>query len=124
MKDIETRSDIEFLVDEFYKKVIQDEQIGIFFNQVIQLDWEAHIPIMYDFWETTLLGNPKYKGNPMQVHIELNKKENLKPEHLERWLELWKVTTQNHFIGEKADEAVRKAEQIGKLMQLKVSQSK
>lgn len=120
MKDIATRSDIEFLVNEFYKKVIIDDQIGFFFNKVVQLDWEIHIPIMYDFWESTLFGIPKYKGNPMLVHIELNKKENLTPEHFERWLKLWKTTIQNHFAGDKADEAVRKASQIGQLMQIKI----
>ncbi len=73
MKDIQERKDIELLVDEFYKKVLKDDVIGHFFTEVVQLDWEKHIPIMYDFWETTLLGNIKYKGNPMVKHIELSK---------------------------------------------------
>jgi|TARA_B110000261_G_C13059187_1_gene347448 hemoglobin len=43
------------------------------------------IPIIYDFWETTLLGVTKYKGNPMLKHIELNTMEELNAEYFERW---------------------------------------
>ncbi len=82
------------------------------------------MPIMYDFWETTLLGNIKYQGNPMLKHIALNKKEPMNPTHFERWLELWKVTVSENFSGQKADEAIQRATQIGELMKHMVSQQK
>ena len=122
MKDIETRKDIEFLIDEFYKRVITDESIGFFFTKVIELDWDTHIPVMYDFWETLLLGNMKYKGNPMSKHIILSKKEHMDQYHFEAWLTLWKATISENFSGAKADEAVQKAFQIGGLMQFKIEQ--
>lgn len=50
MKEIENRKDIEFLVDEFYKQVVKDELIGFFFTEVIALNMDQHMPIMYDFW--------------------------------------------------------------------------
>lgn len=78
MNDLKNRDDIELLVNEFYKKVIDDEIIGHVFTEVVQLDFEKHIPVICDFWETTLLGQMKYKGNPMLKHIELNKKEPLR----------------------------------------------
>ncbi len=102
LKDIQNRSDIEFLIDEFYKQVIHDDLIGHFFTKVIQLDWAKHIPIMYDFWETILLGNMKYKGNPMVKHLELSKKEALKPKHFERWLALCKKYTKCQFCRHKS----------------------
>ena len=61
--DIEVNDPNAFLVDEFYKKVLKDEVIGYLFTEVVELSWDKHIPVMYDFWETVLLGNMKYKGN-------------------------------------------------------------
>lgn len=122
MKDIQNRKDIELLVDAFYKRIIVDDVIGFFFTKVIELDWDKHIPIMYDFWETILLGNIKYKGNPMLKHIDLNKKAALKPEHFARWLELWQITLSENFSGKNADEALNRAKQIGALMEFKVGQ--
>ncbi len=121
MKDIENVNDIEFLVDEFYQKVIIDELLGRFFTIVVNFEWEVHIPIMVSFWETVLLGKASYKGNPMNKHIELDKLSKLEPVHFERWLELWKATVNENFIGEKAAEAIVKAETIAKLMQSKLN---
>ena len=123
MHDISNRDDIEMLVNSFYKKVVSDPEIGNFFNQVVKLDWAVHIPIMYDFWETTLLGIPKYKGNPMIKHIDLNQKSPLLAHHFDRWLELWKGTLSELFSGQKADDALIKAIQISQLMQIKIAQS-
>lgn len=122
MKDIQSREDIIFLIDEFYTQVIEDDLIGHFFTRVVEIDWDKHKPVMYDFWETTLLGKMKYKGNPMLKHLEINKKESMKPEHFDRWLMIWETTTTQNFSGEKAEEAVKRAKQIGGLMKFKVQQ--
>ena len=122
MRDIHSRKDIEFLVDSFYKKILIDEKIGFFFTEVVELDWDKHIPIMYDFWETTLLGKAKYKGNPMIKHINLHRKKIIKKEHFDRWLSIWKNTINASFDGEKSEEAIKKAEQIGGLMKFKIEQ--
>ncbi len=124
MADITSRKDIELLVDHFYTKVLKDELIGHFFTKVVQLDWDKHFPIMYDFWETTLLGHMKYKGNPMLKHIQLNAKSELKSEHFDRWLKLWKETIERNFHGPKSEEMIQKAQQIGALMKYKVTQQK
>lgn len=124
MRDIQNRDDIEFLIDEFYKKLIVDEVIGFFFTEVVQLDWEKHIPVMYDFWESILLGNSTYHGNPMLKHIELNKKEPMTTAHFERWLSYWESTIMENFEGTKAQEAVSRARQIGELMKSKIGQHK
>ena len=122
MKELENREDIEFLVDTFYKKIIVDDKIGFFFTKVIKLDWSKHIPTMYDFWETTLLGVAKYKGNPMLKHIHLDAMEKLNAEHFERWLSLWKETIQENFVGEISEQAIKKADQIGGFMKFKIEQ--
>ena len=123
MKEISDRSDIESLVDKFYKKVVLDETIGYFFTEVMVLDWDKHKPVMYDFWETLLFGMAKYKGNPMLKHIDLNKKEHITSSHFERWLQLWEETLNENFHGEVADTAKKKAHQIAGLMKLKIEGS-
>ena len=123
LKDIQTREDIEQLIDEFYKLVIKDDLIGFFFTDVVGLDWEVHIPIMYRFWESMLLDKRTYQGNPMTKHIQLNKKATMLPAHFERWLGLWEKTVQANFQGTVADKAIQKAQQIGGLMQYKEQQN-
>jgi hemoglobin len=124
MKDITEREDIELLVDEFYKKVLKDEVIGHFFTKVVPINWENHIPTMYDFWSATLLGQQGYQGNPMHKHIDLHQKSTLTSAHFDQWLKLWKETVQEYFSGPKANEAVERAGHIAKLMHFNVTQSK
>ena len=61
-KDIETRNDIESLVDHFYEIVKADDVIGYIFTDVAQVNWKKHLPIMYDFWENALF----YTGSHVQ----------------------------------------------------------
>ncbi|MBX7045223.1 MAG: group III truncated hemoglobin [Ignavibacteria bacterium] len=122
MKELNTTSDIEFLIVEFYKKVVADDLIGKFFTIVVNFNWDLHIPIMVSFWETVLFGKSSYKGNPMIKHIELNKLSKLEEVHFERWIKLWKETVNENFTGLKAAEAISKAETIAKLMQSKITQ--
>ena len=124
MIDISTRTHVEMLVDEFYKKVIADPVIGFIFTDVVKLSWEKHIPVMYSFWGSMLLGENTYKGNPMVKHIELDKLVTLTPEHFARWLQLWVTTVRQLFSGPKAEEAIDRARNIAGLMLHKVEQSR
>ena len=123
MKDIENRKDIEDLVNEFYAKVLKDDKIGYFFNEIAHIDWKKHFPIMYNFWETILFDTMKYKGNPMTKHIVLSKKEPMTSEHFERWLLLWNQTVNENFKGERASEAIKRAKMIADLMKYKTANS-
>jgi len=123
MPDIQTRQHIETLVSSFYRKVLGDEVIGTFFTEVVQLDFEVHMPTMYDFWESILLGKQVYKGNPMLKHIALNRQKPMQKPHFDRWLGLWRETVEEQFEGPVAEKAIRTAQQIGGLMQVKVKQA-
>ena len=63
--DIRNRKDIEKLINAFYDKVKVDEVIGYFFNDVAKVNWEIHLPKMYDFWENILFYTANFEGNPM-----------------------------------------------------------
>jgi len=122
VKDIQNRKDIEFLVDKFYEQILVDDLIGVFFTDVVQLQWDVHIPVMYEFWETTLFGLAKYKGNPMLKHIALNDKKEIHSAHFDRWLSIWEKTIRENFKGEKSELAIKKAHSIGELMKYKIDQ--
>jgi len=120
MKDIETRNDIELLVNSFYDKVKADKTIGYIFNDVAAVDWILHLPKMYSFWETVLLGKMSFKGNPMVKHIQLSKKTEMSKKHFDHWLKLWNTTIDEHFEGTTATEAKQRGKNIAGLMLHKI----
>lgn len=123
MDDLKDRNDIVVLVNKFYDKVNKDDKIAFFFNDIVKVNWDLHLPKMYDFWETLIFGKKAYKGNPMLKHVLMAQKEPMEAYHFERWLSLWKETITENFKGECADIALYKAEQIGSLMAFKVKQN-
>lgn len=115
MKDIETRKDIDALMQKFYECALADDKIGFIFTDVMKLDLEHHLPIIGDFWESLLLGAMKYQKhgrNPMQVHEAINSKVTLTHEHFERWLEIFGGVVDEMFAGELADQAKTRAKAI------------
>ena len=51
--DIKDREDVSLLVNTFYAKVRNDKVLGPIFNNIIN-DWDAHLELLTDFWETQL----------------------------------------------------------------------
>jgi hemoglobin len=119
-RDIASRADIEALVNRFYEQVKTDEVIGFIFTKVIPMDWEHHIPVIVDFWETILLDNIVYKKNAMEVHYDVNKKVSLQKEHFDRWILLFNGTVDEMYSGVKATLAKTRASSIAAVMQFKM----
>jgi hemoglobin len=111
--DLESRADIVRLVDSFYDKVRRDELIGPVFSHV---DWPAHLPTMYNFWASMMLGEMSYRGNPFQKHVRLA----IGREHFTRWLELFEETVDEHFTGPRASEIKQRAQSIAGIFQHKM----
>ncbi len=111
--DINTRSDIEKLVNDFYGKVQNDQLLGPVFRHV---DWPHHLPVMYDFWSSILLGDQSYRGNPLQKHLPLP----IEGKHFDQWLKLFTETVNENFAGDKAEEVKMRAESIAGIFQLKL----
>ena len=118
MKDIETREDISLMVNTFYEHLQKDTELDYLFNEVAKLDWEAHLPKMYDFWETILFHKPVFKGNPMKAHMDLDNKSKLKKEHFDTWLVIFKKTIDELFVGELAELAKQRAASVALSIQL------
>lgn len=120
-KDLKTREDVAKLVHEFYTKVRQNKEIGLFFNESIQ-DWNEHLEKLTDFWETNLFFRNKYKGNPKKAHIEVdqNFNESIEQKHFGIWLNLWFETVNENFTGEKADRAKNNARNMASHIFMKI----
>lgn len=120
--DILNRNDIEQLVNVFYEKVKIDESIGYFFTEVRKVNWEKHLPIMYDFWENVIFFTGNYEGNPMIQHKRLHEKSEMTLAHFEQWILLFNETVDELFEGENARTIKQKADNIARIMHIKISQ--
>lgn len=124
MKTLETREDIELLVNTFYDKIKKDDVIGFFFNEIAKVNWNEHLPKMYQFWETLLFGQVSYKGNPMAAHFPINEIKAMEKHHFEHWLKVWTATVEELFTGTKAEMAIYKAQNISQLMAYKMEMAR
>ena len=115
MQDITTPDDIKTMIDAFYSAIIKDELVGPVFNDVANVNWEHHLPIMYAFWEFLLLGGKNYTGNPIQKHLDLAQRVTLKAEYFDRWVEIFNDTVDRHFSGAVADSAKFRAYSISEV---------
>jgi hemoglobin len=116
MKTIHTKEDVIYLVDSFYKKVNKDELLSPIFNDFAKVDWEAHMPTMYSFWSSILLGEESYSGRPFPKHLPLP----IKQKHFDRWLELFHQTVDENFEGDLALEAKNRASNIAEIFSFKI----
>jgi hemoglobin len=117
--DISNRNDIAMLVNAFYEKV-KVSSIGHFFNDVVKVDWEKHLPKMYDFWEGIVFGSSDYSGNPINTHKQVHAMHAFSKADFEVWLRLFHQTVDEMYKGEKAELIKQRATSIATVMQLKV----
>ena len=108
LPDLTTPQDVRTLVDSFYERVNRDDLLAPVFNDFAHVDWKAHLPTMYRFWESMLFGVGTYEGAPFPKHAVLP----VRKEHFARWLALFIETVDAHFSGPKAEEAKGRAASI------------
>lgn len=119
-KDIKNTADVHWMVDRFYDKIKEDKLVGFIFTDVMKVNWQKHLPIMYGFWENALFYTGSYNGNAMKKHININKQVPLQKKYFTRWLHLFNETVDEYFEGEKATLAKQRAFSIATIMQLKI----
>ncbi len=120
MHDIQNKEDIKILVDQFYNKVNNDKLLSPVFNDISKVNWDEHLPLMYDFWTNILLGISAYKGNALEKHLKLPAAK----EHFDRWLKLFFETLDENFTGKIANEAKASAVRIGDIFMIKMGLKK
>ncbi len=102
MRDIETRADIEDLINAFYGRLLQIEEIKPVFAHI---HFPDHIPHIVHFWSFVLLDEPGYKTNVFEKHRGLP----IQPHQFDTWLGVFTQTVNVLFAGEKAELAKQRA---------------
>jgi hemoglobin len=124
MRDIETRKDIEDLLNDFYAQAFIDPLIGRFFTEVAPLDLSTHLPVIADFWESIVLDTRTYSKNVMAVHQHLHALSPIHKEHLDRWVELFTKAVATRFEGPRATLMQQRGRSVATLMDLKLNHTK
>jgi hemoglobin len=119
-KDIVNRKDIESLVDHFYEKVKIDAQLGPIFTEIARVDWDKHLPRMYEFWENIAFQTGQYTGNPMTAHYRIHAIRPFTTADFNRWLALFGETLDEHFEGDRTELIRQRALSIATVMQIKI----
>lgn len=115
-KQIIELDDIKLLVDSFYGKVREDELLAPIFNNRIGEKWPEHMEKMYRFWQTVLLGEHTYYGSPFVPHAQLP----VDKKHFNQWMALFNQTIDEHFRGDKAEEARWRAGKMAEMFHYKI----
>jgi hemoglobin len=119
--DILGRDEIVRLVDRFYEKVREDETLGFIFDRVAKVDWPAHLPKMYAFWQTVLFRDGGFRGDPIGKHARLVPLANMGREQFDRWLALFNESVDELFAGENAGHIKRCAAHMANVIHAKIN---
>ena len=115
MQDSIDEPALQRLVDRFYERVRSDSLIGPVFDAAIG-DWPEHLEKLQAFWSSVMLTSGRYKGQPLPAHVRHGARIN--GESFDRWLALWKQTTEEMFEPALAARFQEKAARIADSLQL------
>lgn len=121
MNDITERKDLELLMSEFYKKLLDDNYIGYIFNDVAGINIQEHLPHIVDFWEQNILNSGSYRNNVLKIHLDLNVRVRLTENHFDIWLTHFNDTVDGNFSGANAEKIKTRALSIATVMKIKLS---
>ncbi|MEN9639369.1 MAG: hypothetical protein RLZZ262_1237 [Bacteroidota bacterium] len=106
LNDITSAEDIDVLVENFYDKLLHHPEMKNFFSGI---DLVHHLPRIKHFWRFVLLDEPGYTTNVFEKHMHLQADK----KHFDLWVQLFSQTVDEHFSGERANEAKLRAQTIG-----------
>jgi hemoglobin len=120
MNDIQTRADLQFLMEVFYTDLLRDDSISYIFTDVAGIDIKSHLPHIVNFWEQNILGTGNYRKNVLKIHAELNDLEKLTSAHFKTWLTHFNTAVDSYFAGENAENIKTRALSIATVMQIRL----
>jgi len=113
-----TEERLRALIPLFYARVRKDPLIGPVFNDAIH-DWSEHLDRLVDFWSSVMLPSGRYKGRPLPAHVKHG--ERITSRSFERWLHLWRETTDEMLPPAAAAAMQDKATRIAESLSLGIS---
>jgi hemoglobin len=120
--DITDRRDVMRLVNVFYDRLRDDDVLGPIFDEVAHVEWPAHLPRMYDFWDSVLFATGTFKGQPLEAHRALARLTPLTSREFDRWVALFHTTVDDLFSGAMADHAKTSAARIAVILRHHIEQ--
>jgi len=114
-QDITTREDVRLMVETFYERLLQHEDMQPVFAGI---DLEHHLPRIVDFWCFVLLNEEGYKTNVFEKHVPLALREHL----FGIWVNTFRQTVNDLFAGVNADIALQRAEILAFTFRSKLKQ--
>ena len=118
--DLDRRARIHDAVVGFYREVVFDDVLGPIFEEVAEVDWAIHIPVLVDYWCRVLLGEPAVGGPILAPHARIHRLEPLTPDMFDRWFLLWSTTVDWSWSGPFAERAKSHAARMAATMSRKV----
>ncbi len=109
-----TEAVVERLVHVFYSRIRADAVLGPTFEGRVGHRSDAHLSAMADFWSSVALMSGRYGGKPHSAHGALG----LRPEHFDRWLELFERAVADVCQGHAAALFVDRAHRIADSLQI------
>ena len=106
---------LALLVEQFYSRVRRDSQLGAIFNDAVD-DWAEHFARLADFWSSVILTSGRYKGNPVATHRKHASR--ITPQLFDRWLAIWRETTDELMEPQAATALPHKADRIAESLKL------
>jgi len=120
--DISSREDIYLIISEFYKKLLSDDLMLPFFEEIIaENSLENHLEIITDFWQDIVFDSSICKNNTMQKHLDKNAFVKFERVHFTRWISYFFETIDALFTGVNTDKIKARATSIATVMQLKMN---
>ena len=121
-KDITSRQDLHLVVSEFYKDLLENNQLGHFFNDFrAEQPLKKHLETLVDFWDNTLFYSGTYAKNAIAPHIKIHADQSISGTDFDTWLTLFKKAVDENFQGLNATTIKNRAVSIATVMKLKLN---
>ncbi len=104
-----TEDGIREMVAAFYGRVREDTLLAPVFEARLAGAWPEHLDRMVDFWSSVLLASGRYRGDPRARHRAIGE---LRPEHFDRWLELFEEVLMEVFPTHVAEDVFWRARRM------------
>lgn len=120
--DISSKTDIKLIITTFYDKLLKDDEMFPFFEDIIQKNQlEHHLDVITNFWNDILFNTTDYRDNVMQKHLTKHSFVKFEKAHFAIWISYFTASITAFFNGENAERMKGRAQSIAMVMQVKMN---